>query len=395
MPAATVIPVDRGGGGDTFIESLIHLPEAVPDLRLDVVALMPLGVPIEAPNGVRIRYVRSARLHRWLWKHREGKNPIASFFLLCLTAYVLSREALRLSRETRYDLIYAAGGPIAGLAGIRVKRKLRLPLAMHFQFTYHFSAAKPLMRKIVRAFYEQADALIGNCPMLGKDAVALGVPTRKCHWVFNWIDQDLFRPYEQRGEHRARFGITDEQTAFFFGGRFDDSKHVDRLIRALTDFHDPRAVFLFAGDGVLAGELASLAAHDPNIRLLGTVPRHELPSVHAAADVQLWGSVDIDYPGLVVMEAMSSGLAVFTSEETMNAWYDGAKVDPSIIGAPLFAKLFPPTTEGIHAAIREAIARRNELNAIRHDVAAFARRSFGLENAFKLVEVLRGVCAPP
>jgi len=61
------------------------------------------GEAIEPPPNVGITYVRFGRLHRWLWKHREARNPFAAVFLLIWTAFVLVREALRLTRTQRYD----------------------------------------------------------------------------------------------------------------------------------------------------------------------------------------------------------------------------------------------------------------------------------------------------
>ncbi len=395
MPARSVIPVDRGGGGNSFMEALLALPELRGDLHIDVVGLHPEGDSIDNPPNVEITYVRSGLLHRWLWTHREGKNPFAAVFLLVLTAFVLAREALRLSGRRRYDLIYAVGGPIAGLAGIAVKRLRRIPLAMHFQYTYRFREARLPVRLLVRAFYRQVDALIGNCPMLGDDAVAIGVPRERCHWVFNWIDQTTFRPLEPREPYRSEYGVQPWQTAFYFGARFDYTKHVDRVVDALQGYDDPRAVFLIAGDGVLAPDVRALAARNPNVRVLGTVPRAELPRLHAAADVQFWGSVDVDYPGLVVMEAMSSGLPVYTSDETMNPLYAGTPVQPWFLGAPRLSRLFEPTRDGIRRAVTEAIANRDELNRLRPEVAAFAREHFGPANALRLIDILRSCARSP
>jgi glycosyltransferase involved in cell wall biosynthesis len=390
-PAKSVVPADKGGGADTFMDSLLKLPTSVSDLSIDVVSQYPQGEPIDPPPNVTLQYVRADYIYRWLWTHREAKNPIVSLALLVLAATLLARESLRTARKNRYDLIYAVGGPIAGVTGIVVKWFTRLPLAMHFHVTYRFSAASRFVRFLAKAFYNQTDALIGNCPMQGKDAVALGISASKCHYVFNWIDQSVFRPLEPRSAYRETFGIRPDQTAFYFGGRFCHTKHVDRVIDALRGFDDPRAVFLFAGDGVLGDELRALARENPNVHVLGTISRAELPQLHAAADVQFWGSVDVDYPGLVVMEAMSSGLPVYTSNQTMNPLYEGFAVDPEFLGAPKYARLFPPDRNGIRAAIAEAIERRGELNSIRPDVAAFARRSFGFENALKLVDILRAV----
>jgi glycosyltransferase involved in cell wall biosynthesis len=191
--------------------------------------------------------------------------------------------------------------------------------------------------------------------------------------VFNWIDHEQFRPLADRAAQRARYGIGPDQTAFYFGGRFDYTKHVDRVIDALRGLDEPRAVFFFAGDGVLGDELRALSRDNPNVRVLGTVPRAELPALH------------------VVMEAMSSGLPVHTSNKTMNPLYEGWDVEPDFLDVPRCARLYPPDRTGIRRAIREAIENRDALNASRPAVAAFARQRFGSANAAALVDLLRSL----
>ena len=388
MLPANVVPVDHGGGTDSFMRSVIELSRRFSGLQIDVATMEPDGPKIVPPPGVRLEYFRSPLLKRLLWRYREARNPIASAALLLLTALGITRTALRFARTSQHDLIYAIGGPIAGLAGILTKRLTRTPLAMHFQYTYRFSRSSAPLKALARMFYNQADAIIGNCRMQAQDAIAIGVPSSKCHAIFNWIDGEAFRPLPNREELRAKWQVAETQTAFFFGGRFDYTKHVDLIIEALRDFKVPNAVFFFAGDGVLRPALEELAKRHAGIRVLGTVPTEQLAELHNVCDVGFWGSVDIDYPGLVTMESMFSGLPIVTSKETMNPLYAGQKVEGDFLGVPRFARLFPPTTTGIRLAITDSIARRVELNAMRSSVAAFARQRFGFSNAVQLLDVL-------
>ena len=390
MPAARVLPVDHGGGTDSFIRSVIELSRRFCGLQIDVATMEPDGPRIIPPPGVRIEYFRSSLLKRLLWQHREARNPFASSALLGATALGIVSAALRLTKTRRYDLLYAVGGPIAGLAGIMLKHLTKTPLAMHFQYAYRFSRAPAPIRRLVRLFYDQADAVIGNCAQQARDATSLGVSPAKCHAIFNWIDAEAFRPLPNRAELRAKREVKETQTAFFFGGRFDYTKHVNRIIDALRDFDARDAVFFFAGDGVLRPALEQLAARQSNIRILGTIPQERLVEIHNVCDVGFWGSVDIDYPGLVTMESMFSGLPIVTSNETMNPLYAGEPVDGEFLGVPRYARLYPPTTAGIRQAILDSVERRSDLNAQRDQVAAFARRQFGFDNAVRLVDVLAG-----
>ncbi len=388
MLTQAVLPVDKGGGTDTFVSAFMRLANQMENLQLDIVALEPPDRPFADTSNVRMHYYRARRLHDLLWTFREGKNPLANAVLTVGMACFIVRTALRLARSHRYDAIYVIGGPIAGVSGIAVKWLTHLPLVMHFQYTYHFRSAPAPVRMLAAAFYRQADALIGNCKMLGTDATAIGMPASRCFAVTNWVDQAYFRPLPNREELRAKWNIPAGATAFLFGGRLCPTKHVDRIVDALRDLETPEMLFLFAGEGVVEPDVRSIADNNPAIRLLGTRGRDDLVELHNACDVQFWGSVDVDYPGLVVMEAMSSGMPVVTSDETMNALYAGERVDGTMIGAPRLARLYPPTRQGIRRAIAETVRRRAELAAVRPEVRAFALRHFGISNALKLVTII-------
>ncbi len=371
------------------------MPSQVPGLQIDVVAPKPEGRTIPDPPGVRVAYFSAKTLVRLLYVFRYGRNPIANIILLLASSVALARNGLKLARARRYDVIYAVGGPIAGLAGIVVKARTRTPLAMHFHFAYAFAKRNAFMRCVARWFYGLADVVIGNCPDFASDAVALGLPERKCRWVLNWADEDLFKPRSDREALRQKYGLLPDQTAFLFAGRFDWTKYADRIIVALREFSPPQAVFLFAGGGQLEPLLEEISKKNRNVRLLGTVQRADLAELYNAADVQFFGAMDIDYPSLVVMEAMSSGLPVVTSSETSNNFHKGQRVDGAVIGSPDYARLYPPTPSGIRQAITESIANRTLYNAIRPDVARFAHERFGESNRSKLMEILSGVAGTP
>ncbi|MHB8703197.1 MAG: glycosyltransferase family 4 protein [Candidatus Tyrphobacter sp.] len=384
----SVVPIERGGGTETFISSFLELPSKLGNLEITVVAPRPAGEPAPDPTGVHSHYFSSAPLVELLFVFRNARNAAANIILFFAMGFSLAGNALRLTRGQRHDVIYAVGGPIAGLAGILVKLRRALPLVMHFHWAYAFSESSGLTRLLARAFYDRADQLIGNCPTFAADAIAIGISARKCAWALNWVDQDFFRPRADRAELRKRYGLAPSDTAFLFVGRFDWTKHVDRIIQALTNFNPRGAVFLFAGSGELQPALEALQEARADIRILGTAERSALAELYNACDIQLWGAMDCDYPSLVVMEALSSGLPVVTSSETFNHFYVGRPVDGDIIGVPNCARLYPATQYGIRKAISDALSQRNDWNARRGDIASFAHARFGFRNAVRLVELI-------
>ncbi|MBV9148429.1 MAG: hypothetical protein JO024_01085, partial [Candidatus Eremiobacteraeota bacterium] len=81
MPASNVLPVDHGGGTDSFMRSVIELSRRFSGLQIDVATMEPDGPKIAPPPGVRIEYFSAPVLKRLLWRYREARNPFASVAL--------------------------------------------------------------------------------------------------------------------------------------------------------------------------------------------------------------------------------------------------------------------------------------------------------------------------
>jgi glycosyltransferase involved in cell wall biosynthesis len=386
MPPAVVAPVDKGGGTDTFMRALLDFPRRRAGVELDIVTLAPEGREIAVPSGVRVHYVRSRMLRNLLYAFRYATNPLANVVLLGTTIAALCVRSIGPSLRRRYDVVYAVGGPIAGGAAWIVARCSGLPVAMHFHWAYRFSAARPLVRALARFFYERFDVVIGNSRLLVDDAAKLGVRRTTVTYVHNWVDARQFRPLPDRADLRARWGIAPDRLVFLYVGRFDYVKGTDNVLAALrAERYD--ATFLFAGDGPLAADLAAVAPFN-DVRMLGTREANELVELHAVADVLLWGSTDVDYPSLVVMEAMTSGLPVTIADASTNPLYWHEPVEPELLGGPDLTPRYSSSPAGVAAAIRESIARRIELASRRDAARAYALRHFGSANAERLLDVL-------
>jgi len=107
---------------------------------------------------------------------------------------------------------------------------------------------------------------------------------------------------------RARFGFSGK-TVFLYAGRLVARKNVDLIIRAARRLNDDGIAVLIAGDGEERGRLESLAGDAPNIVFAGRIEPSELPACYAVSDVLVLPAAREPW-GLVVNEAMASGLAV-------------------------------------------------------------------------------------
>jgi glycosyltransferase involved in cell wall biosynthesis len=122
-------------------------------------------------------------------------------------------------------------------------------------------------------------------------------------------------PPDERAAARERAGAPeDDGFLLLFAGRLEREKGVPVLIEAWR-----RSGLASAGAGTLAlaGD-GPLRPEAPGVKLLGPVPREELPALYAAADALVLPSVRtatfLEPWGLVVNEAMHQGTPTIASD---------------------------------------------------------------------------------
>jgi glycosyltransferase-like protein len=192
--------------------------------------------------------------------------------------------------------------------------------------------------------------------------------------IHNGVDAGRFRSPDSSlvGQLRQRAGAADRPLILSVGG-IEPRKGSDTLVRALAalresgrdpvlavvgghSFQDYRAY----ADRVLAmiPELGLRPGRD--VVQLGTVPDDELPAWYAAADVLAFPSTKEGW-GLAVLEAMSAGLPVVTSD------------------LPVFLEYLRPGRDALLVPVGDAAALARALAAVLDDPALAARlRAAGL-----------------
>jgi glycosyltransferase involved in cell wall biosynthesis len=207
----------------------------------------------------------------------------------------------------------------------------------------------------------------------------------------NTVDEDFFLagPGVERQDLRASLGVQD-RVVLLCVAELSDRKGIRDLLAAisrLSDQHRQRALFLFAGDGPLRGDLEAARDHYP-IRLLGHVDRTTVRRWLYAADLFLLPS-KIDPNPLSAIEAAFCGLPLVLSERAGNVT---ELVDGGESGWPL-----PVSDPEVMAArLEEVIAtpeeRRRDMgvNARRVAREKFSRRDISKNFVDELVR-----CFPP
>ncbi len=226
---------------------------------------------------------------------------------------------LRLAQRYQPQLVHCATEFAIGWMGQWVARKANLPVvtSYHTDFSryadaYGVSWLRPTVARHLGRFHGRASRTYTPSAPAAYDARALGA--REVEVWGRGVDTTLFHPRQRSEALRAAYGRRD---AFLFlhVGRLAAEKGVEQVVRAYARARDrlpAGAIHLvIAGAGPRADALRAMGTD--GITFLGNLDRREiLPRLYASADAFLFSSVT-ETLGLVVLEAMASGLPVIAT----------------------------------------------------------------------------------
>lgn len=121
-----------------------------------------------------------------------------------------------------------------------------------------------------------------------------GLKEDQVHTIYNWVDEDLFRPLPRDPELTRRLGL-DGRFNFIYAGNFGPFQDLDTVIRAAALLrHIPEIQILLVGTGQLEKQVRARAAELdlPNVRFIPRMEQREIPAVCSAADVLLVHLID-------------------------------------------------------------------------------------------------------
>jgi len=179
----------------------------------------------------------------------------------------------------------------------------------------------------VQSERDLADYLLAPSDYVIRCLVDHGVPVEKVIKLPYGVDLELFTPVE-------RHAAGAERCRFLFVGQIGISKGVHHLLEAWRRLALPRSDLVLVGPLHWSGR-EILQRHEGSCRWVGSVPRREVHRWFAASDVCVLPSLS-DGWGLVITEAMATGLPVITSSAcgaTVRNGLDGLVVPPGDVDA--------------------------------------------------------------
>lgn len=152
--------------------------------------------------------------------------------------------------------------------------------------------------------YEEADMIAIPSTYVKKSFIAQGVPTEKLAQVPYGVDLDAFVPGEK----------DDDTFRVIYAGGMTLQKGVHYLLQAFADLNLPRAELLLVGGG--NGELDPyFKKYKGTFTWVGGIPQRALIRRYQQSSVFVLNSIDDGF-GMVMAEAMSSGLPVIATDHT-------------------------------------------------------------------------------
>ncbi len=228
------------------------------------------------------------------------------------------RGVARALERFQPDLVHVVTEGPLGAAGRRYALSSGTPLVTSFHTDFPRYAARYFgrwavapVRAYLRRFHGEAVVTQTPSEATRADLIDLGIP-RVVVWG-RGVDTTLFTPRRRSEERRAAMGASNRTVALYVS-RLAVEKDVDTLVATFERVHERLGgalCFVVAGDGPRAG---AVRAALPFALHRGFLGREELADLYADADLFVFPS-RTETCGLVVLEAMASGLPVIAANE--------------------------------------------------------------------------------
>ena len=142
---------------------------------------------------------------------------------------------------------------------------------------------------------------------------------------YNCVDVSQFNKelwIKERCELRKEYGVNDDEVLIMFSGRLNAEKGIIELIKAFRMVKNKNIKLLIVGSFFYDTDMGS--NQDKQINSLtkgirdkmiftGYIPYQKMPQIYASADFAVLPSMWEEPAGLTVIEAMSTGLPVITT----------------------------------------------------------------------------------
>jgi 1,2-diacylglycerol 3-alpha-glucosyltransferase len=294
------------------------------------------------------------------------------------------------------DLIHIQTPFAAHYAGMRVKRQHKVPAiaTYHTHFEEYIQHYLPILprpwlkataRTVARHQCNGLDSVVVPSPAMRDTLIEYGVSS-PMHVLPTGIPIAQFANGDG-ARFRARHSIPADRPVALFVGRVAHEKNIGFLLEALTYAlsQRPDLILVIAGEGPALESLQRKVVElrvENHVRFVGYLDRkRELPDCYAAASVFVFAS-RTETQGLVLLEAMASGLPVFAISHLGTT---------SILESQRGAVVAPEEPETFGMALAHLVSNPSKLQALSREGQRYAKEWSAPERARQLATLYRSL----
>jgi glycosyltransferase involved in cell wall biosynthesis len=267
-------------------------------------------IAIPAPSPMTDEFVAAGAIVHVVPMRRLTTSGGSARWLSYLFAWPVSVGRLvKLARQGRADVIHS--NSLHSLYGWAVALLVRKPHVWHAREIVHQSAAALRLERLLAKFFAARVIAIS-------EAVAAQLDPANVVIVFDEPDPSEFEP-SRAGAFRAGVGIDDQAPLVGAVGRIDTWKGLDVLLDAVPAVRAARpGTEVVVAGGVVADKEQYAEGLAARARALGGVhwlgSRRDVADLMADLDVLVVASTQPEPFGLVVVEALASGVPVVATD---------------------------------------------------------------------------------
>ncbi len=273
-------------------------------------------------RGHRVEIIRSGKVGS-KFETRVFSWPLPGYWEIKVGAPWPS-ELYRRWKRNRPDIIYVAIETPLGFSAAAAARRLGIPAVggFHTNFCEYLQkyGANWIGKQVWRYqkwFHDRLARTLVPSPDACEKLIRAGFT--KTTVLGRGVDTNLFTPAKRSEALREDYGAKDGAPVALVVGRVASEKNIELALRAFTEMRKlcPDLVCRVIGDGPVR---AKLQRDFPDVQFPGYLTGEALACCYASADIMLFPS-ETETFGNVLLEGMSSGLAVLSYDYAAAAWH--------------------------------------------------------------------------
>jgi glycosyltransferase involved in cell wall biosynthesis len=281
-------------------------------------------------------------------------------------------------RQQTPDIIYVATEGPLGASAINTARRLNIPVVSGFHTNFHVYSKhyrlgwlENIIFLYLKRLHNRTSCTLAPSPELVSNLKHRGITNAEL--FSRGVDTDIYNPCHRQQTLRDQWNIPADAPLALHVGRIAAEKNIELVITSYYAMQQvqPQLRLMMVGDGPL---LEKLKHQHPDIIFTGPKIGLELSQHYASADIFLFASESETF-GNVVLEAMSSGLAVVAynyaaASMHINNQLNGFVVQPGrsddFCNAAVKLVSQPETIEAIRKQARATVEQQDWKHVIDH-----------------------------